>query len=137
MARTPLVIRPGSRLPPGATPTVDGVNFATFSPCATRVELLLYEAADSPEPFQVIDLEGLAGLRDGKVEVSDTEVDSPSGKFQLSGTATIDREVALRMTSLPGTTARGGYAISGTLEAPLVTPLAQNEQAILKSPPGK
>jgi len=35
----------------------DGVNFCVFSRHATRVELLLYAAADSPEPFQVITLE--------------------------------------------------------------------------------
>jgi glycogen operon protein len=34
----------------------DGVNFCVFSRHATRVELLLYAGADSPEPFQVIAL---------------------------------------------------------------------------------
>ena len=48
--------RPGSRFPPGATALPDGVNFCVFSRHATRVELLLYAAADSPEPFQVIAL---------------------------------------------------------------------------------
>jgi len=45
------------RFPPGATPAPDGVNFAIFSPHATRVELLLYDAADSPQPFQVVTLD--------------------------------------------------------------------------------
>ena len=44
--------RPGSRFPPGATPR-DGVNFCVFGRHATRVELLLFEAPDAPEPFQV------------------------------------------------------------------------------------
>jgi glycogen operon protein len=48
--------RPGSRFPPGATVVPGGVNFCVFSRHATRVELLLYAAADSPEPFQVIAL---------------------------------------------------------------------------------
>ncbi|SPJ17388.1 Glycogen operon protein GlgX homolog [Burkholderiales bacterium] len=48
--------RPGSRFPPGATALRDGVNFCVFSRHATRVELLLYAQADSPEPFQVIAL---------------------------------------------------------------------------------
>ena len=48
--------RPGSRFPPGATALGGGVNFCVFSRHATRVELLLYEAADSPEPLQVIAL---------------------------------------------------------------------------------
>jgi glycogen operon protein len=48
--------RPGSRFPPGATALPDGVNFCVFSRHAARVELLLYAGADSPEPFQVIEL---------------------------------------------------------------------------------
>lgn len=48
--------RPGSRFPPGADASPDGVNFCIFSRDATRVELLLYAQADSPEPFQVIAL---------------------------------------------------------------------------------
>ena len=49
--------RPGWRFPPGASVAHDGINFSVFSRRATRVELLLYDAADSPEPFQVIELE--------------------------------------------------------------------------------
>ena len=52
-----LSTRPGQRYPPGATPEADGVNFALFSRHATRVELLLYEAADSPRAFQVVVLD--------------------------------------------------------------------------------
>jgi isoamylase len=48
--------RPGSRFPPGATASPEGVNFCVFGRHATRVELLLYAAADNPEPFQVITL---------------------------------------------------------------------------------
>ena len=50
-------IRPGSRYPPGATVDSEGVNFSIFSRYATAVELLLYEHADSPTPFQVIELD--------------------------------------------------------------------------------
>jgi len=46
--------RPGSRFPSGASAFPDGVNFCVFTRHATRVELLLYRAPDSPEPFQVI-----------------------------------------------------------------------------------
>ena len=49
--------RPGSRFPLGASVTADGVNFSLFSPHASRVELLLYEAADSLRAFQVIVLD--------------------------------------------------------------------------------
>ena len=42
---------------PGATWTAKGVNFSLFSQKANRVELLLYEAADSAEPFQIVVLD--------------------------------------------------------------------------------
>ncbi len=48
--------RPGSRFPPGATVVPGGVNFCIFSRHAARVELLLYEDAESDAPFQVIAL---------------------------------------------------------------------------------
>ena len=47
-------IQPGSRFLPGATWSPEGVNFSTFCPRANTVELLLYEAADSQEPIQII-----------------------------------------------------------------------------------
>jgi glycogen operon protein len=55
--RTPLPTREGRRDPPGATIAADGVNFSIFSPAATAVEVLLFETADSPRPFQVITLD--------------------------------------------------------------------------------
>ncbi|MFQ5644097.1 MAG: glycogen debranching protein GlgX [Thiogranum sp.] len=48
---------PGTRYPFGAKPDSDGVNFSVFSRHATQVELLLFDAADSPAPFQVIPLQ--------------------------------------------------------------------------------
>jgi len=50
-------IRPGSRYPHGAAVYSDGINFSVFSHFATAVDLLLYERADSPAPFQVIQLD--------------------------------------------------------------------------------
>jgi glycogen operon protein len=50
-------IRPGSRYPAGATAVAGGVNFSLFSRHATHVELLLFDTADSREPFQVIPLD--------------------------------------------------------------------------------
>jgi glycogen operon protein len=47
----------GSRFPPGATVTADGVNFCVFSRHATAVDLLLYAQADSAAPYQVIALD--------------------------------------------------------------------------------
>lgn len=50
-------IFPGRRYPPGATVEDDGVNFSVYSRHATGAELLLYESATSPEPFQTIRLD--------------------------------------------------------------------------------
>ena len=49
--------RPGSRYPAGATVVADGVNFSIYSRHATQVELLLFAAADSAEPAQIIALD--------------------------------------------------------------------------------
>lgn len=49
--------RPGNRYPIGATPVEGGINFSLFSRHATAMELLLYERADSPEPFQTVTLD--------------------------------------------------------------------------------
>ncbi len=47
---------PGSRFPLGASVTADGVNFCVSSRDATRVALLLFAGAGSPEPYQTIEL---------------------------------------------------------------------------------
>jgi len=49
--------RPGTRYPCGASPVADGINFSIYSRHATHVELLLFEGAETPQPFQVIPLE--------------------------------------------------------------------------------
>jgi glycogen operon protein len=46
----------GSYFPTGATVSNAGVNFSIFSRHASGAELLLYEAAGSPAPFQIISL---------------------------------------------------------------------------------
>lgn len=43
--------------PMGAVPDEDGVNFSVFADRATSVELLLFDAHDSPEPFYTIQLD--------------------------------------------------------------------------------
>ena len=50
-------IAPGSRYPDGATPVADGINFSIYCRHATQVELLLFDSAGSPQPFQVIALD--------------------------------------------------------------------------------
>src|SRR5512139_26397 len=56
-AAPPHATLPGSRFPPGASATAEGVNFCIFSRHATRAELLLYADADALAPFQTIELD--------------------------------------------------------------------------------
>jgi len=48
---------PGNRLPGGASWSEEGTNFCVYCGYAIRMELLLYEAADSTRPVQVIQLD--------------------------------------------------------------------------------
>ena len=52
----PYRVSKGNPEPFGTTADERGVNFSLFSRHATSVELLLYRAADSEEPFQIIPL---------------------------------------------------------------------------------
>lgn len=47
----------GLHFPRGSTVLPDGINFSILSRGATRVELLLYKSHDSPDPFQIIELD--------------------------------------------------------------------------------
>jgi isoamylase len=47
----------GTRLPGGATWSVEGTNFSVYSPDARSMELRLYEKAESTEPIQAIALD--------------------------------------------------------------------------------
>ena len=49
--------RNGGRLYSGAAWSEEGTNFSVFSHDALSIELLLYETAESTEPFQVIALD--------------------------------------------------------------------------------
>jgi len=53
----PFRVHPGRPHPLGALPDAHGVNFALFAQDATAVQLLLFEADDSPAPIAVIDLD--------------------------------------------------------------------------------
>jgi len=50
-------IHAGNRYPEGATLVHGGVNFSIYSRHASHVELLLFDKADSPQPYQVIPLD--------------------------------------------------------------------------------
>jgi autotransporter translocation and assembly factor TamB len=89
---------------------------------------------DDGDPLKVDRLQGRAHLQEGKIEIKEARLDSPAGKFQVSGTASLTRELALKFTSNPD--ARGGaktYAVGGTVAEPRVTQVSSPEtQAQLK-----
>jgi AsmA-like C-terminal region/AsmA family len=93
--------------------------------------------ADDAEPLKLTDFAGQARLHAGKIEMKDAKLDSPDGKFQLSGTATLNGELDLKLARTPNAAA-AGYTITGTLEAPRVNLSSSAEtQARLKPEPSK
>jgi len=89
---------------------------------------------DGGDPLKVERLQGRAHLQDGKIEIKEARLDSPSGKFQVSGTASLTRELDLKFTTRPDATAGAKtYAVGGTLAEPHVTQVSTPEtQAQLK-----
>lgn len=79
---------------------------------------------------------GRARLQGGKFETKEVWLNSPAGKFQINGTAGLNRGLEIKLTrTVPGsnpTASSGGYAITGTLSEPRVTPYPAAEQARLK-----
>jgi len=82
-------------------------------------------------------LDGEARLREGKIEIGSAKLDSPSGKYEIRGTASLKREINLKLTRTAVDTAKSGYEITGTLSEPQVSSLSNAEQARLKPLPPK
>jgi uncharacterized protein YhdP len=74
---------------------------------------------------------GEARLHDGTFEMNAAKLDSTAGKFLLSGSASLQRELDVKLARNDNSSA-GGYAITGTLANPRVEPLPGPEQARLK-----
>jgi hypothetical protein len=80
---------------------------------------------------------GKAHLEAGTLELGDAELDSPSGQFDVSGSASLNRDLDLKLARTPASTT-AGYTVTGTLSAPRVVPMAGAEtQARLKAEPAK
>jgi len=92
---------------------------------------------EEDEPFRATRLSGQAQLRAGKIEIADAKVDSPDGKYKLSGTASLQRQVDLKLTRTANGALASGYSISGTLAEPRIVALPGAEQARLKPLPSK
>lgn len=92
---------------------------------------------DGAEELQASQIVGDAQLHGGNIEIMDSELVSPDATYRLSGTASLKREVDVKLTRTSSGAENVGYSIVGTLEAPRVSPLARTEQARLKSPATK
>jgi hypothetical protein len=87
--------------------------------------------AGDEAPLKIARLSGQARLHGGKFELQDATLNSASGAFRLSGTASLKRDLNLKL-SRTASGAAAGYSITGTLAAPRVVLLPETEQARLK-----
>ena len=92
---------------------------------------------DDPEPLAFTKFKGEAQLSSGKFDLSSATLTSRAGSYDLSGTVTMNREIDVKMTRQPADATHSGYAVTGTLAQPRVSPLGRTEQANLKTPAAK
>jgi hypothetical protein len=87
-------------------------------------------------PLEVERWRGRASMRSGKIEIEKAGLSSPSGQYQISGTASLRRELDFKLIPSAEAKARTGptlYSITGTLGDPRVTVIpAPETQAKLK-----
>jgi hypothetical protein len=87
---------------------------------------------ESDEILKIRKFTARARLQDGTVEVSDGQLESPGGNYEVSGNLTFKWEINFRMTPVPAGSG-GGYTVTGTLAQPRVRAVNGTEQARLKS----
>jgi uncharacterized protein involved in outer membrane biogenesis len=79
---------------------------------------------------------GTARLHADSLEIEDARLDSTDAKFLVNGTASLNRDLDLKLARSPNGT--GGYTITGTLADPRVVQVSNPEtQAQLKTEPAK
>ena len=80
-------------------------------------------------PLQMQRLTAQLALHNGKFEIQEGKLDTPTGMFQVSGTASLTRVLNLKLTREGAT----GFNVTGTLTEPHVSPIVSPEtQAELK-----
>jgi hypothetical protein len=77
--------------------------------------------AEDAGPLRVTRLSGKARLQAGKLEIKDAKLDSPGGTFLVNGTASLKRELDLKLATAPNGVPVVGYTITGTLAEPRVS----------------
>jgi autotransporter translocation and assembly factor TamB len=88
---------------------------------------------DNAENLKIRKLAAQVRLHDGKIDVSEGTLDSPDGKYEVSGTATLKREIDFKMARTPAGSGIA-YTVSGTVADPHVVIVNGAEQARLKGP---
>lgn len=87
---------------------------------------------DGAEQLPASDIVGEARLHDGEIVIGPTQFVTSRGSYEVSGTASLNREVNLKLAPRSSGPANAGYTIVGTLQSPRVAPLSRTEQARLK-----
>jgi AsmA-like C-terminal region len=87
--------------------------------------------AEDQGPLRIVRLSGQARLHETKIDVTDATLNDSVAAFKLSGTASLNRVLDLKLAPVP-TAAGTRYAITGTLAEPRVVLLPGSEQAKLK-----
>jgi AsmA family/AsmA-like C-terminal region len=84
--------------------------------------------AAGSEPLAMRHFDGLWLLRNGRFEIQEGKLDTPSGIYQVSGTASLGRVLNLKLTrnGVPG------FEITGTITQPHVAANSAETQAALK-----
>lgn len=90
---------------------------------------------DNAETLKIRKFTAEARLHAGTIEVSKGELDSPEGNYEVSGTATLTREIDFKMARVPSGSGTSSYTITGTLAEPRVASIPGTEQARLKAQP--
>jgi hypothetical protein len=97
-----------------------------------------FSLGEDAEPLKVARLAGQARLHAGTIEMKDATLDSASGNFHLSGTASLKGDLDLKLGKTPTGAATLAYMITGTLAEPRVSRSSGPEtQARLKADPAK
>ena len=76
-------------------------------------------------------------IHDGIIEVREGLLNSAEATYELSGTATLNREIDFKIVRERSAAAVAAYTITGTLAQPRVAQVSGAEQARLKPPPPK
>ena len=88
-------------------------------------------------PLRVLRMSGEGQLSDEKITISGAQIDSPDALYELSGSASFQRELDLKLNRVRENASSEAFDISGSLSEPKITPIATAEQAHLKALPTK